>query len=166
MLINLYIPGRRRLTSRRPHSLAGNTIRLCRGHRRRTSWKHNSLVPGTKKEDVLDGQFAYPVDKEGGLPGEDFLEGLCYLGTKEDFLQTQFACAGDKEFAHPQNKGGFPGNTIRLCREQRRRISCRANLLIPATKMEEILPIRLRRGQRRRTPVGQFAFAYPGCKEG
>ena len=46
-------------------------------------------MPGTKKEEVLDGQFAYPVDKEGGLPGEDFLEGLCYLGTKEDFLQTQ-----------------------------------------------------------------------------
>ena len=75
-------------------------------------------MPGTKKEDVLDGQFAYPVDQEGGLPGEDFLEGLCYLGTKEDFLQTQFACAGDKEL---------------------RRISWKHNSLVSGTKKEDFL---------------------------
>ena len=39
------------------------------GQRRRTSWRANLLIPGTKKEDFLKGQFASPGDKEGGLPG-------------------------------------------------------------------------------------------------
>ena len=113
------------------------------------------LVPGTKKEDFLEGQFAFPGDKEGGLPGgpiclsrgqrrrtswraslflpgtkkEDFLEGRT---KKEDFLEGQFAYPGDKE-------GGLPEGPVCFFRGQRRRTSWRASLLIPGTKKEDWL---------------------------
>ena len=131
---------------------------LVRGQRRRTSsWKASLLIPGTKKEDFLEGQFAYPGDKEGGpvkeggLPGGlEFAypgdkEGLLIPGTKkEDFLEDQFAYLGDKE-------GGLHGGPICLSRGQRRRTSWRASLFLPGTKKEDFLE-------------GQFA--YPGDKEG
>ena len=70
------------------------------------------LLPvGTKKEDFLEGQFAYPEEKEGG------------------FLEGQFAYPGDKEggggqFAYPRDKeGGLPGGPVR---GQTRRTSWRA----------------------------------------
>ena len=94
------------------------------------------LIPGTKKEDFLEGQFAYPGDKEGGLPGRP----VCLCQDKE---------------------GGLPGGPVCLSRGQRRRTSWRAtqftlktkkeDLLIPGTKKEDFLE-------------GQFAF--PGNKEG
>ena len=83
------------------------------------------LIPGTKKEDFLEGKFAYPGDKEEGLPGvpvclsrgqrrrtswsasllipgtkkEDFLEGqFSYPGTKkEDFLEGSLLIRGTKK---------------------------------------------------------------------
>ena len=50
------------------------------------------LIPETKKEDFLEGQFAYPFDKEfahkeGGLPEGQFAYPGDIPGTKkEDFL--------------------------------------------------------------------------------
>ena len=54
---------------------------------------------GTKKEDFLEGQFAFPGDEEGGLPGGP----VCLS-------------RGDKE-------GGLPGGPVCFSREQRRRTS-------------------------------------------
>ena len=87
------------------------------------------LIPGTKKEDFLEGQFVSFGDKEGGLPGGP----VCLSGTKkEDFLEGQFAYPGDKG-------GGLPGGPVCFSRGQRRRTSWRASLLIPGTKKEDWL---------------------------
>ena len=96
--------------------LPGGPICLSRGQRRRTSWPVCFLgtkkedLPGTKKEDFLEGQFAYPGDKEGGLPGgpvcfsrgqrrrTSWRASLLIPGTKkEDFLEGQFTYPGNKE---------------------------------------------------------------------
>ena len=81
------------------------------------------LFPGTKKEDFLEGQFAFPGDKEGGLPGgpvclsrgqrrrTSWRASLLILKTKkEDFLEGQFAFPGDEE-------GGLPGGQVCFSRQ-------------------------------------------------
>ena len=40
---------------------AGDTIRLCRGQRGRTSWRANLLIPEAKKKDFLETQCACGV---------------------------------------------------------------------------------------------------------
>ena len=88
------LPGRP-LLSGDEGGLPANPIRLCRGQRicpspeqRRISWKHNSLVSGTKKEDFLQGQFAYPGDKDGGNPANSFAPGT----KKEDSCRPVCVC--------------------------------------------------------------------------
>ena len=68
-----------------------------------------------KKEDLLEGQFAY------------------VLGTKKtDLPEGWLAYPGDKE-------GGPAGGLVRLCWRQRRRTCWRASWLILGTKKEDLL---------------------------
>ena len=83
-------------------------------------------ILGPKKEDLRESQFAYPRTKQKGPPGKPVRLGgdqFLILGTKkEDLPESHFAYPGDKE-------GGLAGEPVRLWGE----------------------PIRLSRGQRRRT---------------
>ena len=94
------------------------------------------LLPGTKKEDFLEGQFAYPGDKEGGLPGGP----VCLS-------------RGQRRRTSWKASLLMPG--------QRRRTSWRASLLIPGTKKEDFLE-----GHSVYLENKEGGLAYPGDKEG
>ena len=161
--------GQRRRPAGEPVRSCGEPIRLSWGQRRRTCrrasslvWRANSLILGTKKEDLpesqfacVESQFASCGDKEGGPAGEPVR--LCGEPVR-------LSC-GDKE-------GGPAGEPVRLCEEpirlsrgQRRRtcqrassLVWRANSLLAGPKKEDL-------------PESQFAcvesqFAYSGDKEG
>ena len=133
---------------------AGEPVCLSCGQRRRTCLRASLLILETKKDDFVEGQFAYPGTK------------------KEGFLEGQFAYPGDKG-------EGRPGGPVCLSRRQRRKASWRATLLILGTKKEDFLEGQIAYLETKKEEFleGQFAyprdkkvpegqFAYPGDKEG
>ena len=133
--------GQRRKSCRKANSLV-----FCLFWGRRASslvWRANSLILGTKKEELPESQFAC-------------VESL----SLEDLPESQFACAS--QFAYPGDKEGrlesqFACERRRTCRTASSLV-WRANSLILGTKKEEL-------------PKSQFAsvesqFAYPGDKKG
>ena len=137
---------------------ARGPVRLSWGQRRRNCrrasplvWRANSLILGTKKEDLLEGQF--------GTKKEDLPESQLILRTKkEDLLEGKFAYPGEKA-------RGPAGEPVRL--------SWKADSLILGTKKEDLLRASsLIVGTKKEDlPESKFAcvesqFAYPGDKEG
>ena len=55
-----------------------------------SSWRHNSLVPGTKREDFLEGQFAHSGGKEEGLPGDPMRLWCCAGDIPKTYVYCRF----------------------------------------------------------------------------